>query len=208
MRRVKRSIAPVAVLVGLSVLPAYSADPPPSTVELHTLTYIDALPTKDQIALASPEPVVSRLRDLALSTTVDFGVQLRAIRALPQFCNEQVPACNEDSDGQMNPIRVAVRDVIGSVAPNAVDGQSILRLRAGIEALGAVRSGEQSDVDLLVPFLDHPKRDIRYATARALRELCISTAITPLRNRYDEEPVPQVRLAISAALGNLAQCSL
>jgi HEAT repeat protein len=132
---------------------------------------------------------------------------LRAIRALPQFCTAQLPHCKDDSDAAMSPVRTAVRDVINSVAPTDRDGRSLLRLRAGIEALGAVGSGEQSDVDTLVAFLGHPSRDIRYATARALRDLCIQTAITPLRNRYDEETVPQVSLAISAALGDLAQCS-
>ncbi|MBA2542683.1 MAG: HEAT repeat domain-containing protein [Deltaproteobacteria bacterium] len=167
---------------------------------------MDSIPTTDQILKFAPDPV-PHLRGLALSTATDFGVRLRAIRALPQFCSAQVPHCEDDSDGAMSPVRAAVRDVILSVGVAERDGRSMLRLRAGIEALGATKSGEQSDVDMLVRFLDHPSRDIRYATARALRELCIQTAITPLRNRYDQETVDQVRLAISAALGDLAQCS-
>jgi hypothetical protein len=197
----------VIAMLALAVLPAHSADPAPTVEETHTLTQIDAVPTKAQIELASLTPVVPRLRELALSTSVDFGIQLRAIRALPQFCQAQIPHCNEDSDAAMHPIRTTVRDVIASVPQATVTGSAILRLRAGIESLGAVASGEQSDVDLLVTFLDHPARDIRFATARALRDLCMSTAITPLRNRYDVEPVAQVRLAISAALGDIAQCS-
>lgn len=195
---------PVLVLLSVGVLPAHSADPTP--LEIHTLTLIDALPTKDQILTFAPDPV-PRLADLALSQSVDFGVRLRATRALPQFCSSSSPTCKEDTDAQMHPVRVAIREVITSVGADARDGRSLLRLRAGIEALGAIQSGKQSDVDLLLPFLDHPSRDVRFATARALRELCMASAEAALRNRYDEEPVPQVRLAISAALGELAQCS-
>lgn len=205
-----RRLPGVIAVLALSGLPARGADPELLEIEKHTLTQIDSIPTKAQIEAAAAqaaEPPVQRLRDLALSSTIDFGVQLRAIRALPQFCQAQLPHCDDDSDVDMHPIRITVRDVIASVPANVQAGPSILRLRAGIESLGAVGSGEQSDVDLLVPFLDHPSRDIRFATARALRELCIPTAITPLRNRYDVESIAQVRLAISAALGDLAQCS-
>ncbi len=194
----------VIALLSIGVLPAQSEPP---AIETHTLTLIDALPTKAQIQAAFSADPVPELTALALSGSTDFGVRLRAIRALPQFCSAIAPACKDDSDAQMHPIRTAVRSVITSVAPNDRAGRSLLRLRAGIEALGTIASGEQSDVDLLVPLLDHPSRDVRFATARSLRELCMQSAVTPLRNRYDEEPVPQVRLAISAALGELAQCS-
>ncbi len=194
----------VIALLSISVLPAQS-DPPTIMNETNTLTLIDELPTKAQILAFTPDPV-PHLSQLALAIDTDFGVRLRAIRSLPQFCSI-APACKDDSDSQMHPIRTAVRSVITSISPSDRDGRSLLRLRAGIEALGAIASGEQSDVDLLVPLLDHSSRDIRFATARALRELCIQTAETPLRNRYEEETVPQVSLAISAALGELAQCS-
>jgi HEAT repeat protein len=193
------------ILVALCVLPAHGADPP-TIPELHTLTPIDTLPTEAEILDLHADPV-PRLRELALSVDADFGVRLRAIRALPQFCNNMVPSCQDDTDGNMHPSRSAIREVIEGVAPNDRDGRAILRLRAGIEALGAVKSAKQSDVDLLIPFLAHLSRDVRAATARALRDLCLPTAIAPLRNRYDEETVEQVRLAISAALGDLAVCS-
>ncbi len=86
-----------------------------------------------------------------------------------------------------------------------------LLLRAAIEALGAAglgnQGGDPNDVAVLVPFLDNTSRDIRAATARALSDLCDTQAIVPLRTRYLGETVPQVRLAISAALRDLAQCS-
>lgn len=194
----------VIALLSISVLPAQSEPP---IIETHTLTLIDSLPTKAQLQAAFSLDPVPELTALALSSSTDFGVRLRAIRSLPQFCTATAPACKDDSDAQMHPIRTAVRNVITSVPSADQDGRSMLRLRAGIEALGVIASGEQSDVDLLVPLLNHQSRDIRFATARALRELCIQSAETPLRNRYEQETVPQVRLAISAALGELVQCS-
>lgn len=199
----KRAL-PVIAMLSLAVLPASGADP--DNAELHTLTLIDTLPTRGQIMAFTADPV-PRLANLALSDTADFGVRLRATRALPQFCSTSVPTCKDDNDAQMHPIRSAVRDVITSVGPGDRDGKSLLRLRAGIEALGAIQSGEQSDVDLLVPFLGHVSRDIRFATAHALRDLCMASAEAALRNRYEDEPIAQVRLAISAALGELEQCS-
>ena len=62
------------------------------------------------------------------------------------------------------------------------------------------------DVGLLVGLLDHASRDIRAATARALRDLCNSNAVVPLRMRYTVEPTEQVKLAISDALRILEQC--
>jgi hypothetical protein len=200
---------PIVAVLSVGVLPAHSADPPPLMPdELHTLTLIDQLPTRGQILAYNSDPV-PRLVELALTknVTIDFGVRLRATRALPQFCATSVPDCQADTDANMSPIRATIREVITSNAVLPSTGQMLLQLRAGIEALGAIHSGKQSDVDLLVPFLDNPSRDIRFATARALRELCIPSAETPLRNRYEDEPVSQVRLAISAALGDLEQCS-
>ncbi len=199
----RRALTIVAVL-SLSVLPAQGVSL--ETNEIFLLTPIDSLPTRNQIASVAPDPI-ARLSELSLSTTADFGVSLRAIRALPQFCIGAGPSCQEDSDAQMHPVRTAVREVIASISPADRSGKSLLRLRAGIESLGAIQSGEQSDVDLLIPLLDHSSRDIRFATARALRQLCMPSAEAALRNRYEDETVPQVRLAISAALGDLEQCS-
>ena len=201
----KRTLPVVLAVLSIGVLPAHSADPP-EIAELHTMTPMDTLPTRGQIMAFTANPV-PRLADLALSDDADFGVRLRATRALPQFCSASVPTCKDDSDAQMHPIRAAVRSVITRVDPEDRDGKPLLQLRAGIEALGAIQSGEQSDVDLLIPFLSHSSRDIRFATAHALRDLCIASAEAALRNRYEDEPIAQVRLAISAALGDLEQCS-
>lgn len=205
-----KSAIPIIAMLSLGVLPAHSADPLDVDIdELHTLTLIDSIATRGQIQSALSVDPVPRLAELALSKniSVDFGVRLRATRALPQFCTSSVPTCKDDSDAQMHPVRAAVREVITSIGPDDRDGKALLQLRAGIEALAAIQSGEQSDVDLLIPLLGHGSRDIRFATAQALRDLCMGSAETALRNRYEDESIPQVRLAIGAALGDLEQCS-
>ena len=92
-------------------------------------------------------------------------------------------------------------DFTGTPTHSPID---LLRVRAAIEALG-VATRIPSDVDLVVPFLDNSSRDIRAATAGALRDMCITQAIGPLRARYQHEQVAQVRLAISEALRDLGQ---
>jgi len=199
-----KRVSSIILVVSLAVVPTLGADTIVlSTNEQHTLTTFDTIPSKDEItSVTGPDPV-ARLRDLALSSSTDFGVRLRAIRALPQFCSS-IPSCKEQLD---HPARLAVRDVIGTIAFDDRSGQAILELRAAIEALGVIKSAQQTDVDLLLPFLEHESRDIRVATARALRDLCLDTASQPLRTRYDQEPVASVRLAISNALGDLDTCS-
>lgn len=181
-------------------LAAFADDTPPfATVSPsdYAMTQIDTVPTKDEIVkLFGPAPV-DDLRDL-INGDGDFGVQLRAIAALPRFCTGNCTS-GEPHD--------TIVSVLGSIDPADRTGTTILRLRAAIEALGAARSGLTSDVNRLVPFLDNASRDIRVATARALRDLCNTQAIVPLRVRYEQEQVPQVRLAISAALRDLGQCS-
>ncbi|MDQ3364817.1 MAG: HEAT repeat domain-containing protein [Myxococcota bacterium] len=195
-------------VVALCALPAAHGDQasalPPNVI--HALTPIDSIPTKDELVTVLPVDTVSRLAQIAQDATVDVGVRLRAIRALPQFC--PIDGCARTTAHD------ALRALIEDSDPAHHSGPPILLLRAAIEALGATGSHpssepteEPNDVQVLVPFLDNASRDIRAATARALRDLCDSQAIVPLRTRYLGETVPQVRLAISAALRDLAQCS-
>ena len=76
-------------------------------------------------------------------------------------------------------------------------------LRGAIEALGPLRV--DTDLVLLEPFLLSLSRDIRAAAAHAMRDLCNSQAITPLRQQQEHEDTEQVRLAITDALRVLAQ---
>lgn len=189
----KRAILP-AFAIALCALPARGNQLVLDDELLHTLTQIDAVPTKESLQnVLSPNPL-DRLQAIARDAGVDFGARLRAIRAIPHFCPS--PGC-----------RGAILDVLGSVDHESNTGRRLLLLRATIEALGVARTGDPDDVSLLVPYLDHASRDIRAATARALRDMCNTQAIVPLRSRYEHEQVGQVRLAISTALRDLGQCS-
>lgn len=187
-----------ALLVVAFALPARGEQVPVTSV-LHGLTPIDTVPTKDEITRLLPTNTVSQLADLAVNAG-DFGVRLRAIRALPQFC----PTTCAGSTPHATLVSLLAN------TPNDGTGKAILLQRATIEALGIAKSGDPNDVARIVPYLDNASRDIRAAAAFALRDLCDPTAVGPLRNRYNVEMGPtgvsQVRLAISAALRDLDTC--
>lgn len=165
----------------------------------HALTTIDSVPTKSQLThVFGGDPVLAlqSLATLAKDPAGDYGVRLRAIHALAKYCPE--PCSTSES------AHVALTDLIAAHRQE-LSGPNLLLLRAAIETLGTLQVS--SDVTVLVALLDHPSRDIRAATARALRDLCNTQAITPLRVRYTSEPTEQVKLAISEALRILGQCS-
>ena len=191
-----RRVLPIVFLTALCAADDQTAAPQLSTME-YVLTPIDTVPTKDEIIKLFGPTAIDTLETL-IAGSGDFGVQLRAIGALPRFCTG---SCSSGDP------HTSIVNVIIAIDPTDRRGTTLLRLRAGIEALGSTRSGLTSDVNRLVPFLDDASRDIRVATARALRDLCNTQAIVPLRVRYEKELVAQVRLAISAALRDLGQCS-
>lgn len=170
----------------------------------NTLTTIDVVPTKPQLdsAFGSEQNALSQLAQIATDDALDgdsVAVRLRAIHALAKYCGS--PCSTSDVAHQ------AVSQVIAelSTPDTPTTGSPVLILRAAIETLGSMRVA--SDVSTLLPLLIHPSRDIRAATARALRDLCNPQAITPLRTRYNDETTDQVKLAISEALRILGQCS-
>lgn len=195
----------VAVLVALCALPARSQSIAIEPQILYALTTIDALPSKQdlEVVLASPDNELSLLREYAVESEFDFGMQLRAIAAIPHFCGPQSVECH-------NAIMTVLADI--DAAPGA-PGQRLLRRRAAIEAFGAVIeelgpqwSGHAADLALLAGFLGDGSRDIRVAAARALRDLCDPAAKTALEQRKFVEQVAQVRYAIDEALAVLEQC--
>ena len=194
--------AGIPVVIALCALPARGDQQQLATDVMHALTPIDSIPTKEELTVIFPTNTVTQLASIAQDAGVDFGVRLRAIRALPQFCATSCAGTTPHS---------TLVALLGSISPSDSSGSTILLLRATIEALGIARSGDPNDVNRLVPFLDSNSRDIRAAAAFALRDLCDSDAITPLRNRYNVEMgptgVPQVRLAISEALRDLGTCN-
>lgn len=172
---------------------------------LHAMTPIDSLPTKSEVERVFPQPnTASQLAQLATDPNpdLDFGLRLRAIRALPLFCP---PSCAGSLPHQ------TLVSLLANINASEQTGKTVLLLRALIESLGAAKSGDPADVTRIVPYLDYASRDVRVATAFALRDLCDQAAVTPLRNRYNVEMGPtgvaQVRRAISDALRDLGTCT-
>lgn len=166
----------------------------------NTLTTIDTVPTRQQIDIAfgnQPQVALQNLTSLAGDGGADVGIRLRAIHALAKYC-AATPCTTDD---------VAHQSLTTLIAQTRTEttGAPLLVLRAGIETLGAMRV--PGDVTTLVPFLEHPSRDIRASTAKALQDLCNTQASSPLRVRYARETSEQVKLAISEALRILGQCA-
>jgi hypothetical protein len=171
-----------------------------------TLTSIDTVPTLEQInfAYGSGADPLSNLSDLSQDVDVDVGVRVRAIHALAKYCPDPCTR-GELAHRSLSALITATK--------NDTLGEPIVLLRAAIETIGtlAVDSDPeaQGDVaDVVTPLLDHPSRDIRAASARALRDLCATQAVIPLRVRYTSEPTEQVKVAISEALRILGQCGM
>jgi hypothetical protein len=178
------------------------------TDALNALTSIDTVPTREQLDTAFQmgqlEPLstltgIVASQDKTISPDgVDPGIKLRAIHALAKYCTVASACTTSD---------VAHQAVIGVFddTRGAQTGAQVLMLRAAIETIGAMKVS--TDAPLLQELLAHQSRDIRAATARALRDLCNPQAITPLRARYSIEMTDQVKLAISEALRILGQCA-
>lgn len=187
-------VAALACMIALPVI----AGPVADRVRF-ALTPIDSQPTTQQINLVhnnSEQEALDNLQDIALGDdSVDTGVKLRAVRALTQYCKSPC-GVHEAHDTLVTLINTPkIRD--------SRAGRDLLVLRATIESIGVLRVVD--DMDLLLPFLQNPSRDIRAATAHALRDLGNTQAITPLRTRYLVEDVPQVQNALSDALRVLGQ---
>jgi HEAT repeat protein len=161
----------------------------------NTLTTIDSVPSKKQLDNVFSGDALTSLSAIAKDTDEDIGIRLRAIHALAKYCG---PCTDADV------AHASLYDLITDLR-DETSGSSVLLLRAAIETIGALHV--DTDHVVLEQLLDHPSRDVRAATARALRDLCNTAAITPLRIRYTSESTEQVKLAISEALRVLGQCS-
>ena len=197
----KRQLASAIVVAGLVASASATALEPKAT---NTLTTIDSVPTRQQIDEAfSPQSALQNLASLATDpqNATDVGIRLRAIHALAKYCTS-TPCVETDVAHQS--LKTVIQD-----NSHEITGSKVLLLRAGIETLGAMRLSADSDFLVVqMSLLDHPSRDIRAATARALSDICNgASAITPLRVRYSHELTEQVKLAISEALRILGQCS-
>ena len=196
----RRGALVAAVL--LCALPAQGDLTSLSPAVIDALSQIDTPPSKTTLndMFSTPQSAIDNLRAIALDHTIDFGVELRAIRALPMYCPTAPMTCS--STVVHDTLHILIDDY--NTTPHTP--KSELRLRAAVEALGATRTGLASDVDKLTPLLADPSRDVRVTVAFALRNVCSSTAIEPLRALFQTEPVVQVQKAITAALRDLRQC--
>ena len=191
--------------LALAVGAAASADSIQLTAPMtHVLTPIDSLPSSSQIDAVhgGRDQARENLQAIALGQGVvigesgaDVGIQIRAVRALTQYCDAPCSASEAHTTLVTLATTPRYRD--------ARRGSDLLVLRAAIESLGVL--GVHTDLDLLLPHLSHPSRDIRAATAHALGDLGNTQAIVPLQAREQVEQVGQVGHAISEALRVLEQ---
>jgi HEAT repeat protein len=192
MKRERRALVVLAILAGVA-----ATSQALSQQAENTLTPIDSVPTQAQLDSAFGGQALVSLQAIAYDATTDTGIRLRAIHGLALYYCVAGPPCTLP-----DPAHDALAAIVDSPARS---GTELLILRAAVESLGHMQVA--SDVSRLVPLLSHSSRDIRAATARALRDLCNKTAIPDLRTRYQEETLDQVRVAISDALGALATCT-
>jgi hypothetical protein len=194
-------LASCAVL--LAALPAAGDNALLTPPVVAALTMLDAMPSKAALddAFGAQAPLDSLLA-IARDRTVDLGIELRAMRALPAYCPPAPAVC-----GSGTAVHDGLIAILASYASAQPTPQDLLRLRAAVEALGATRSGLAADVSTLLPFLGNGSRDVRATVVHALRNLCNTTAIEPLRTLIQNEPSKQVQLAITAAVQDLARCA-
>jgi hypothetical protein len=202
----------------LCAVPASGSGVDLTPAQVDALTAIDAPPTRAVVDLAfssglGPSPGLDALLALAGDPARDLGLQIRAIRALPQYCLPTGCAGTAVHDA----LAALVDGYRAQLASAALSPQDVLRLRAAIEALGATRSGLQADVDRLTApaLLHHPSRDVQVTAVHALPGLCspdlcshdaclqAASAVRALRTGTDT----QVDAAINRALADLARCA-
>jgi hypothetical protein len=193
------SVISCAVL--LCALPADGSNALLTPPVIQALTSIDTIPSTIALndAFGTQTPL-NNLLSIALDRTIDLGIELRAIRALPAYCPADPQPC-----GPGTPVHDALISLIDG-SPAQRTPHDLLRLRAAVEALGATHSGLAGDVDKLMPLLGSSSRDVRATVVRAIRNVCNSTAISQLSAYFFNEPSRQVQLAITAALQDLGRC--
>jgi hypothetical protein len=203
----------IATAALLSALPASGGSAPPSEAQIDALTPIDAQPSRALVDLAFPGDTVASLRALATDSTVDLGLQLRAMRMLPEYC-PPIDCAGTDLHQTLVDIVTGYR---ARLTAGELPPRELLRLRAAMEALGATRSGDPADVALLVDarLLKHASRDVQVAAVHAVRRVCTpdrcdsgtctdtAKAIRELHTGSDT----QVEAAVNSALQDLAQCA-
>ncbi|HEY4058631.1 MAG TPA: HEAT repeat domain-containing protein [Kofleriaceae bacterium] len=170
---------------------------------LFALTPIDSTPSTQQLNSVHDNNAalaLTNLESIARNPGDDgAGVQIRAIRALVNYCT--APCATHEAHQTV--VDLLTNDRAHGGYFDAKVGSDLLVLRSTIETLGLLHVA--SDVTLLTPHLEDSSRDIRVATAFALRDLGNTDAIDALRARAQNESNEQVKAAISDALRVLGQ---
>lgn len=193
-----RTLAAFVAGAGLAMSLAFATGTSTLSVKVRDiLTTIDTVPTKVQLDHAFDGEALPNLALISQDTTIDIGVRVRAIHALAKYCPDPC------STGEL--AHESLTALIHDTRHETI-GEPVVLLRAAIETIGTLRVSTDSSMLLGLGLLDHTSRDIRAATARALRDLCNNQAVIPLRVRYAIEPTNQVKLAISEALRIIGQC--
>jgi len=204
------------LLVAAAALPARSDRATSATTQpgrapalsqraIETLTPVDSTPDLTALDQLFGTSAMQSLMETAADPDADAGLSIRAVRALPAYCANQLdPTVSEACATNTEP-----HDTIASVVrlyQNDHTPQGLMKLRASIEALGLTRSSDPNDVELLLPLTEHDSRDIRAASATALGNLCNTSAQAWLQQREVDDQSLQVRAALAIAIRKLQNC--
>jgi hypothetical protein len=194
----------VSCAVILCALPASGDNSLLNTRTITALTSIDAVPSTSGLndAFNSPDAALVDLEVLARDPSVEVGIAIRATRALPGYCPPAPQSCGTGTGVHETLIQI-ISDYQALPSPG---GQDLLRLRAAVEALGATHAVLDADVELMLPLLHHPSRDVRATVVRALRGCCNDRAKAALKALKVNEPTQQVQFALLSALQDFEQC--
>ena len=195
-------LASCAVL--LCALPASGDSSLLNPRQVTALMSIDAVPSVSGLndAFDNLQNALASLQQLARDPAIELGIAIRAIRALPAYCPPLPQSCGTGT-GVHETLIWLIDDYQALPQPGP---QDLLRLRAEVEALGATHTVLDPDVDLLLPLLAHPSRDVRATVVAALRSSCNARATAALKALDLDEPSMQVRFAILSALQDLEHC--
>jgi hypothetical protein len=197
----------IPCVVLLSALPADGDNTMLSTSMVDVLTPIHSIPSHAALYAAFGSPPLLAGNPLLASAqddTLDLAIELRAIRALPAYCSS-AQACGVDDPDDL--VHETLLLHIARYQASQQTSKDLLRLRAAAEALGATHSGRTEDVGALLPLLGNASRDVRATVVRALGNICNSAAIDQLNVHRLGEQTLQVKLAITAAVQDLAACA-
>jgi len=159
---------------------------------IFALTSLEGVPTPAQLEALIPNALDTLRSHAKFPGSAQTKIRLRAIRAISLW-----PPSAEN--------QLALKIVLAEGLAQST-GTSVLLAQAAIESLGRQAGAEDTElVKAVSDSLTHSSRDVRFAAARALRQIGATSALDALRARQYDEEVPAVRLAITEAIQALNQ---